>query len=131
MRLPENNVMKTVKINRDELLAIVRENKQKHIAEYEETVEDYKKAAILIAKSNLKLANSGDIKKISQTRTFPALPESYEQSYTRAIRMLELSVEEIIELEQGIFNQLVLDEWQWKGNFSLMASTYKSVSGSL
>jgi hypothetical protein len=34
MRNIENNVMKTVKIKREELLAVVRENKEKHIVEF-------------------------------------------------------------------------------------------------
>ena len=42
--------------------------------------------------------------------------------------MLELSVETEITLEADVFNQLVLDEWTWKNNFAMMASTYKSLS---
>jgi len=46
--------------------------------------------------------------------------------------MLELSVEDIIEVEEEIFNQLVLDEWQWKHQFSTSNAMYKSViSGSM
>jgi hypothetical protein len=55
------------------------------------------------------------------------MPTSYADSYTRAIRMLELSVEEVIEIDATTFNQLVLDEWQWKQQFTTMSSTYKSI----
>ena len=48
-------------------------------------------------------------------------------NYTRAIRMLELSVEDVIEIEEHIFNQLVLDEWGWKQQFTAMSALYKSV----
>ena len=41
--------------------------------------------------------------------------------------MLELSVEDTIELEDDIFNQLVLDEWTWKHQFVASASLYKSL----
>lgn len=119
--------MRSVKINKDELLKIVRENKEKHVAEFKESVEDYTKAALKIAEENLVLAQSGDLEKIAKIRSLPQKPSSYEESYTRAIRMLELSVEDVIELEEHIFNQLVLDEWTWKQSFVATGSLYKSI----
>lgn len=120
------NVMNAVKINRLELLKIVRENKEKHIVDFNESVEDYKAAAIKLAESNMEKAKSGDLEKISQMKAVPSKPVSYETNYNRAIRMLELSVEEIIEVEEDVFNQLVLDEWAWKNSFVASASLYKS-----
>lgn len=119
--------MRDVKMDKAELLAIVRENKEKHIREYNEAVEDYKKAAVKLAQENLELANTGDLDKISKIKAMPSKPTSYEDSYTRAIRMLELSVESIIEIEEQIFNQLVLDEWQWKHNFAVASALYKTI----
>lgn len=118
--------MDAVKVNRQELLKIVRENKEKHIKEFDESVEDYKKAVIKIAESNLKLAQTGDLDKIAKFQMQPGKPTSYESSYTRAIRMLELSVEDEIKVEEDVFNQLVLDEWNWKNNFTASASLYKT-----
>lgn len=119
--------MRNVKINKVELLEIVRANKEKHIKEFLEAVEDYKTAAIKVATDNLALATSGDVEKISKIKSMPAKPISYEDSYTRAVRMLELSVEDVIEVEEDIFNQLVLDEWQWKHQFATTSALYKSV----
>jgi hypothetical protein len=127
MRLEGRNVMRDVKMDKAELLNIVRENKEKHIREYNEAVEDYKKAAVKLAQENLELANTGDLDKISKIKSLPSKPTSYEDSYTRAIRMLELSVESIIEIEEQIFNQLVLDEWQWKHNFAVASALYKTI----
>jgi hypothetical protein len=127
MRLEGRNVMRDVKMDKAELLNIVRENKEKHIREYNEAVEDYKKAAVKLAQENLELANTGDLDKISKIKSLPSKPTSYEDSYTRAIRMLELSVESIIEIEEQIFNQLVLDEWQWKHSFVASGALYKSI----
>ena len=118
--------MRNVKINKVELLDIVRANKEKHIKEFNEAVEDYKKAAVKIATENLALANSGDVEKIAKIKAMPSKPVTYEDSYTRAIRMLELSVEDVIEVEEDIFNQLVLDEWQWKNMFTATGALYKS-----
>jgi hypothetical protein len=127
MRNKRKNVMNSVKIDRDQLKTIVLENKQKHVAEYVEAVNDYKTAVLKIAKDNLKLAQTADMDKFKQIKSVPTPPQSYENDYNRAIRMLELSVETVIELEDEIFNQLVLDEWNWKFNFSLSNSTYKTL----
>ena len=54
-------------------------------------------------------------------------PQSYEAEYTRAMRMLELSVDDTIEVEQDVFNQLVLDEWHWKMSFTASNTMYKSL----
>lgn len=120
--------MRNVKMNKDELLAIVRENKAKHIAEYNESVEDYKVLALNITKHNLKLVKTGDLEKIATARNIPSAPRSYEGAYTKAIRMLELSVEEVIEIDETVFNQLVLDEWSWKAAFTADVAMYKTVA---
>ena len=126
MRDDRRNVMRDVRMNKSELLEIVRANKEKHIKEFNEAVEDFKKAAINIAEHNLKLAQTGDTEQIAKFKQLPSKPTSYEDSYTRAIRMLELSVDDVIEVEEHVFNQLVLDEWQWKQNFAVSSALYKS-----
>jgi len=127
MELLRRNVMHAVKVNRIELLGIVRGNLEKHIKEFNESVEDYKAAAIKLAEANMELAKSGELDKIAKMRTVPQKPVSYEQNYNRAIRMLELSVDETIEVEEDVFNQLVLDEWSWKNSFVATGALYKSI----
>ncbi len=117
--------MNAVKINRLELLTIVRENKEKHIAQYIESVADYKLVVLKNAKENLRLAKTEDLKEFAKIKNNPSVPVSYETSYSRAIRMLELSVEDVIEVEEDVFNQLVLDEWQWKHAFMAASTAYK------
>ena len=118
--------MHSVKMNRKELLKIVKDNQKKHVTEYNESVEDYKLAVVKIAKANLKVANTADLAQF-KFKTIPSAPVSYEDNYTKAIRMLELSVEDVIEVEEHVFNQLVLDEWGWKQQFTASAALYKSV----
>lgn len=122
--------MYIVKINKAELLKIVLENKIKHVAEYEEALADYKAGVVKLAKENLKLAKSGELTKIARMKQAPRAPTSYEDNYNRAIRMIELSIvsdDNVIELQEDEFNQLVLDEWAWKRVFSNMRATYKSL----
>lgn len=119
--------MNSVKMNRLELLKIVKENATKHVADYDEAVADYKVAVTKIAKANLKLANTAELEQIRKMKPVPQSPANYADNYNRAIRMLQLSVEEIIEVEEHIFNQLVLDEWGWKQQFVAQSAMYKTL----
>lgn len=118
--------MNAIKMKRLELLEIVKTNKEKHIAEYNESVEDYKKLVLQINTANLKLAKTNDLEQFKRIKATPSKPETYEDSYKRAIRMLELSIEDVIEVEEDVFNQLVLDEWNWKRAFTATSALYKS-----
>ena len=50
------NVMNAIKMNREELLKIVRANKEKHEAAFIESVADHAVAMIVIAEKNKKVA---------------------------------------------------------------------------
>ena len=118
--------MNAIKMKRLELLSIVLSNKEKHISEFIEAIKDYKALVIQTAELNLALAKTNNLEDFKKIKSLPHAPISYEDSYRRAIRMLELSVEDIIEVEEDVFNQLVLDEWSWKHSFSASNATYKS-----
>jgi len=120
------NVMNAIKMNRAELLEIVRRNNLTHVEEFQEAVEDYKKLVLQVTTSNSNLAKTGDLVQFKKMQSIPQEPVSYESSYRRAIRMLELSVDDIIEVEEDVFNQLVLDEWSWKRSFTVGNAMYKS-----
>ena len=106
---------------------LFRSNKVSHVGAFGESLADYKKAVIKICKENSELARSGDLDRIRRIRTMPQAPVSYEDSYTRAIRMLELSIDDVVELDEATFNQLVLDEWTWKNSFTTSSTFYKTV----
>jgi len=118
--------MNSVNMDREKLLEIVRENLVKHMSQYEEAVVDYKALVLKITQHNLKVAKTADMAEFKNFKSLPPAPISYKDSYNRAIRMLELSVDSVIELEEYIFNQLVLDEWDWKHQFVGATMSYKA-----
>lgn len=120
------NIMRNVKIEKRRLLDTIKENLNKHVNDYNESVEDYKVLVLKINQNNLKLAKTGDIAKFRDIKGIPAAPQSYESSYQRAIKMLEFEVEDVVEIDETTFNQLVLDEWGWKDNFVAASAFYKS-----
>lgn len=119
--------MHAIKMKRLELLEIVKANKITHIANFLESVEDYKQVVLKLTTGNMKLAKTGNLEEFKKMKTLPSAPQSYESSYKKAIRMLELSIEDVIEVEEDVFNQLVEDEWAWSRNFSATMALYKSI----
>ena len=133
--------MRTVNINRDKLLATVRENLTKHVSEYNDAVTQYRSHLVTVLQQNSKIhqKNIRDAKaaleagesleqsNLQRLNSLPPMPTSYEDAYTKAIKMLEFSADDVIELTSDVFNQLVLDEWSWKGQFETTTAFYKSV----
>ena len=115
--------MEKIKVNKQELLGIVKQNREKHKKEYLESIKAYRvKVADLFTKE-LEKVLSGEKFNVYFDLT---KPESHEKDYDLAIRMLEMSVDENVEIERDEFNQLVNDEWSWKRNFK--ASYYSNSS---
>ena len=62
----------------------------------------------------------------------PTAPKSYEHEYTKTIMKLKLSTADNIQLADGEFEQYVLNNWKWKGEFLGSNTSYVNcVSGGL
>ena len=121
------NKMKTVNIEREKLLETVKTNLEQHIKQYNEAVEDYKTGIVILFQENLAKAQTGDLERIKTIENKPQTPVSYENQYTRVIRMLEMSSDDYIELSDHEFEHYVLDNWDWKQSFNLVNSSYKTL----
>ena len=140
MLIPGGGAMKSVRIERVKLLEKVRENREKHVTEYNEAVQDYIDLVQEVLASNLKTVKKNikiakDMNSVKadfdSQRPLPRSPMTYENEYNRAISMLEMSNDDVIEIESEVFNQLVLDEWDWKNNFVVSNMAYKTALGSM
>ena len=119
MRFSDDGMKVTVQ--KDRLLATLRENREQHEAEVAKAQERYRKEAILAMRINLRKAEDG-----GKIETYIRLPEptSYVSSYDKAIAMVEWQVGETVELSQSQFQQYVLGEWDWKAEFAATTGTY-------
>ncbi len=120
-----------VRVKKDELLAILRENRTKHVAEFNEAADGYKEAAAAKVtevmeelKAKIEGLKSGEMIELAVVSFDLAVPRSYEKSYNQAIRMMEMSVDEVIELPQDEFACYVMDDWDWMRMFKLSNSRY-------
>jgi hypothetical protein len=118
---------KSININRNILLAALRDNLDAHTAEYLEALQDYR--VLIIRKlhdafEQAKLVGPADAAKI--TVQFNP-PQDHRVDYKDAIEMLEFSADEIINLDQESFKAYVKNEWSWTQSFKVMAASYKAL----
>ena len=123
--------MKEVKVNRQQLLKKLKDNRDKHVQTYEKAYKDYVKTL----KSKMKKLVTVCDKWEKTRRKFKIdasidlhSPHCYKSEYDTAIEMVAMSVDDELVLTQQEFKQYVTDEWGWKHSFSTMASTYSGLA---
>lgn len=113
--------MKPVKVTRTDLLEKVQANRSAHRSEFIKAQEGYRK--IVIEELDKALRDARENRGI---RTVIALqpPQDHTEDYDKVIAMLQMSVDEIIEIEEDDFNCYVMDNWQWSAHAKFLNSTY-------
>lgn len=109
-----------------DLLDKLRANLEKHQADYELAVVGYRKAYKAELEDRLQRLEAGEL---IDPRTELKKPVEYSHKYRLTIQMLEQTTDEIIELDQDQFNQLVNDDWEWKDHFVGTNSAYVALGG--
>lgn len=118
--------MRKVNINREKLLAILRENLAKHIDNYNQALEEYKQALLVEIQEKRESLNSQLDKLengVNNGNLEPLLfldvhfevdkPHSHEENYREMIQTFELEVNDVVELDSKEFSQYVMDKWDW------------------
>jgi hypothetical protein len=124
--------MNQVKVKKEELLAKLRANLDKHVNDYTEACKGYRlEAAIQLAQKADKIAEL--TKKLRDGETLPIepiyfedldMPQSHEGDYRQIIEMAEMSTDDIIILSHSEFKQYIRDDWSWKQNFTISNAKY-------
>ena len=115
--------MKTITVNKKDLLDKLRENRDGHRATYEEAVEAYRAKAIEVFEQNIREVREG--KPVRQYLELP-VPEDHTSDYERVIAMLEWDEGEKVELTESEFRQYVQDNWGWAQSFMANTMSYTS-----
>lgn len=120
--------MNTIKVKRDELLAKIQENLVRHNDVVAKAVEGYQKVVTEALEAHLADVKAG---KKPNLQVFSQLtpPTDMSEEYKSAIAMLEMSTDDIIELDARDFRQLVENKWSWRVSF--LNQNAKYVGGSL
>lgn len=112
-----------VKVSRVELLETLRKNREQHVKDYEVAKIKYRETAISQLETMLQDAKAG---RKFDTVVLAPKPSKYTDSYDRAIRMLEMSKDDLIELTDHEFKMLVMDEWNWSRDFTSNTKLYSN-----
>lgn len=119
------NGMGVVKVKKDDLLARVRDNRDKHRAIFEDAVKGFRTKAVELLEQRLEDARKG--RRINIHINLPT-PIDQTREYDRIIKMLEMSVDQEIELTQTEFTNYVMDDWSWKKMFSSTNAMYTATA---
>lgn len=113
--------MENVKLNKAALITRVKVNRDNHRKLFEQAQVGFREEVIKELDRHLDAARSN--------KTLPSLirfdpPQDHTNEYDRILDMLDMSVEDVVELDSVAFAHFVRDEWQWKQEFLSNVSKY-------
>lgn len=114
--------MENVRVSKTELLEKVMQNRNQHAELFKKAQEGFIRRWTEEMHDMMKAAENGDV------RLYVGLtpPSDHTAEYNRAIRMLEMSQDDTIEIDTETFAQLVMNEWQWFNQATAINATYAS-----
>lgn len=113
--------MRTIRIDRDEFVAKVQQNRDNHRTVFEKALEGYRERWILELERRLHNVRRG--RAINQYFSLPE-PEDHTDDYDRILTMARMQIDDVIELTEGEFGMYVMDQWSWKSDFLSTTSPY-------
>jgi len=117
-----------VQLDRDELLAILRNNLAKHKEVVTEARKGYVETARKTLQDKLAELEAGKLKTVSISLTSP---QDMSSTYKTVIRMLEMHQEPRIELSSDEVRMFVEDKWDWTSRFLATNAGYSDLAASM
>ena len=114
--------MRTVRINKGELVNKLTENRKNHKSEFDKASEGYRAAMITGLTSAIERLKAGENVEFRFDNDKP--PRDHTEDYDAALKMMEMSVDSTIELYESDFRQIVLDDWEWQRSWKFANSKY-------
>jgi hypothetical protein len=117
--------MNEVKIQKEKLLAIVKQNRTEHRDIFIAAQDKYRDLVIQCLDEQLASARKKERVKLNMLVSITQ-PEDHTVEYDRAIRMLELTEDTVIVLDKKSFTNLVQDQWDWSHSWAASNMRYTS-----
>lgn len=111
---------RTIKVNKQDLIVKIEENKENHIKKYEKAVLAYKEEALKQLKTIKKDVLNGDL----NVKLNLITPIDIRENYDKIIEMFIWEVEDFVELEQREFMEYVQDETEFSRQAKFSNMTY-------
>ena len=113
-----------VRMRRDDVLDIIKENRDAHREVFEAALEGYKVKAIEILGEHIEKIRANAPERLVFSLPFP---EDHSDDYERTILMLEHSLDREILLDADEFARYIMDDWGWKQNWTATVAAYTKV----
>lgn len=126
MQLARQRLDIKVKVDVHEVIKALRNNKLKHIEEYNAAVDGFfDKLRAEVGK----LADALNDRKLEQVQLYMAPPVDARGLYDEYIKMLELAQDDEIEISTEEYACLFEDKWDWAQSAKAANTAYSSYSG--
>lgn len=112
-----------VTIKKDELVEILRLNRETHRAVFDEAVQRYHEQALVQLNEHIQRitkARKGPI----VVRVVLPIPEDHTTDYDRVIGMLDKHTGETVTLTESKYRNFVEDEWDWTRAWAGSTASY-------
>lgn len=117
--------MKSVTVNKSQLVGKVTNNRAEHRKIFEEAVGGYRKEGIRLLEEHIKRISNGSLE-----RVYISLPEPEDHTtdYDRVLEMLSMHLGDEVEVDEDSFASYVMDDWSWKRQFLSINSAYSGTA---
>lgn len=110
-----------IKVNKMELVDILRKNREIHASIYQTAIEKYRELSLTWFNNAVDVLKAGG----EPPRTLPyPIPEEHTEDFDRAIKMMQMDVNDELDLEEHEFRQYVDNEWGWARSFLANSGSY-------
>jgi hypothetical protein len=116
-------LINSVKVKKNELLSVLQENLTKHKDDVLDGLELRREEMKEYFTAKLEKMDSNNKYNPKENINF-RMPVDSSKDYEKAIRMIEMTQDEIIELDENQFDKLVMDNWEWKEQLALTSQMY-------
>jgi len=113
--------LKTVLVDKEQLIITVRENRDEHRARFDEAMVGYKAKAIELLNEHIERIKANAPEMVS---VHLPMPSDHSDEYDRVIQMLIWSQDDQLELSDIEFSEYVMDEWGWKQEWTASNAMY-------
>lgn len=115
--------MSPVTVDRNNLILIVKGNRDRHRETFVKACAVFKERAIAQIEDLVSQIKAGKVRSLHIPLP---VPEEHTEDYDRALRMLDMHTGSTIELTEDAYRCLVDDEWGWRHSFLSNTVAYTS-----
>jgi len=111
---------RTIKVQKADLIAKIKENKENHVKEFDKAVDAYREEALRQLRTQLERVEEGAV----DAKLDLITPVNNAENYDNILEMFTWEVEDVVELEQSEFQEYVQDTTDFAVTARMSNSAY-------